>query len=141
MLIIALARSFISYTIRKIFERSYIPKSIPSVCSYHDIQTNSWTLFLSWIFDVIHQWICLNRVPQIIKSFFKIRICLLIIGWKPENIQTNSEPWILIKVQCVSYISMYLTCKLYKLVESIFQISESFFELTIYNFFKYLLNT
>ena len=57
------------------------------------------------------------------KSFYKFQISFQIIGRKPKNIQTNSEEWVLVRMQCVIY---QLIChfKLYKLMESFFQISE-----------------
>ena len=62
------------------------------------------------------------------KSFFEFQIRFLIFVWKPIFFQTNSEAWILIKLQCVLYQWIRLN-ELYKLIESFFQISESFFEL------------
>ena len=50
--------------------REYIPILILSVCQYHDLQTNSWTSFLSQIFYIIHQWICLNELCKRMGSFF-----------------------------------------------------------------------
>ena len=62
------------------------------------------------------------------KTLFKFHIRLWIIDRKPKNIQANTEVWILIiKVQCVMYQWICLD-KLYKLMKSFFQISESFFE-------------
>ena len=50
----------------------YIPKSILSVHLYHNLETNSWTSFLSWIFkfNVIHQWIPLTKLYKRMKIFF-----------------------------------------------------------------------
>ena len=45
---------------------------IDSVCLYHDLQTNSWTSFLSQIFDVMHYWFCLNELYKLMESFFQI---------------------------------------------------------------------
>ena len=53
------------------------------------------------------------------ESFFQIRFW--INGRKPKDIETNSEAWILIKVQCVMYQWIHLD-KLYKLIESFFKI-------------------
>ena len=41
-----------------------------SVRLYHDIQTNSWTSFLSLIFNIIHQWIRLLELYTLMESFF-----------------------------------------------------------------------
>ena len=43
-----------------------------SVRLYHDLQTNSWTSFLSYIFDVVHQWVRLNDLYKLMESFFLI---------------------------------------------------------------------
>ena len=64
------------------------------------------------------------------KAFFKFQFFFLNFGWKPKNIQTN-KVWISIKFQCVIYKSIRLD-KLYKLRESFFQVSESFFELATF---------
>ena len=51
------------------------------------------------------------------------------MAWpKTENIQKNSEAWILIKVQCVIHQWIRFD-KLYKPLESFFQISKSFLQL------------
>ena len=86
-------------------------------------------MFLSQIFDVMHQWIRLNELYKLMESFFSNFKCIFeLFAENLKNIQTNSEGSILIKVQCVVYqwICLY---KLYKLMWSFFQISESFFEL------------
>ena len=57
--------------------------------------------------------------------FFKFKIISSNFDWKPKNIQKNSEAWILIKVQCVTYQWIRLN-ELYKQMESFFQISISF---------------
>ena len=101
--------------------REYIQKSMPSVCLYHDLQTNSGTFFLSQKFDVIHQWIRLNELYKLMESFFKFKICFRINGQKPKNIQTDSDAWIFIKEQCVIYQWIHFD-KLYKLIVSFFQI-------------------
>ena len=44
-----------------------------------------------------------QALQNIKKLFFKFRIRFRIIGRKPKNIQKNSDPKILIKVQCVIY--------------------------------------
>ena len=83
----------------------YIPKLIPSVCLYHDIQTNSGTLFLSLIFDVIHKWICLNELYKQMESFyfsnFEILFRILAENRKPTY-STNNKVWIFIKFHCVT---------------------------------------
>ena len=56
---------------------------------------------------------------------FKFQICFQNFGWKPKNIRTNREAWILIKVQCSKYQWIRLD-KLYKLMESFFQILNQF---------------
>ena len=61
------------------------------------------------------------------KLFFKFRIRFRIIGRKQKNIQTNIEVWILINVQYIVYQKICLDM-LYELMETFFQISESFFE-------------
>ena len=71
-------------------------------------------------------WFVLTSSTNLLKAYFKF--VFRIIGRKPENIQTNSEARILIKVQCILYQWICLDM-LYKLTESFFQISESFFEL------------
>ena len=53
------------------------------------------------------------------KSFF-FQISFRIIGRKPKTIQTNSESWILIKVEYVIHQCIRLD-KLYTLIESFFQ--------------------
>ena len=64
----------------------------------------------------------------VMEIFFKF--IFGIIGEQPKNIQTNSEAWILVKVQYVIYQWIRLD-KLYKLMESFFfQISKLFFEST-----------
>ena len=77
------------------------------------------------MFDVIHQWIRLNELYKLMENFFKFQISFGINGRKPKNIQTNSEAWILIKVQCVIYQWIRFD-KFYKLMESFFQISNLF---------------
>ena len=53
------------------FERSLrVHSKIDTVRLYHDLQLNSGTLFLSYIFDIIHQWICLNELYKLRESFF-----------------------------------------------------------------------
>ena len=54
--------------------------------------------------------------------FFQIRFQNF--GRKRKNIQTNSEAWILIQVQCVVYQWICLN-ELYQLMESLFQIQIS----------------
>ena len=49
---------------------SEILKSIIFVCLYHVLKTNTWPLFLSLIFDVIYQWICLDKLYKQMESFF-----------------------------------------------------------------------
>ena len=51
---------------------------------------------------------------------------------KSKNIETNSEAWVLIKVQCVIYQWIRLD-KLYKLMESFFKNFEFVFELLTEN--------
>ena len=51
--------------------------------------------------------------------FFKFQIGFWMNGQKSKNIQTNSDAWILIKVQCVVYQWIRLD-KLYKLIDSFF---------------------
>ena len=63
-----------------------------------------------------HQWIGLDKLYKLMESFF-----FQIIGWKPKNIQTNSEAWILI-FQWVMYQCIRLD-ELYKLMESLFYFS------------------
>ena len=60
-----------------------------------------------------------------LKAFFKFGISFRIIGRKPKNIQTNSEKWILIKVNYFTYRWIRLD-ELYNLMESFFQISNYF---------------
>ena len=66
------------------------------------------------------------------KLFLQFRISYRIFDWKPNIFETNSEAWILIKVQCVIYQWIRLD-KLYKLMESFFQISKFVFELLAEN--------
>ena len=66
-------------------------------------------------------------------AFSKFLIIFQIIGWKPENIQTNSEAWILTKVQCIIYQLIWFD-KLYKLMESFFKFQNHF--LNKLQFFK-----
>ena len=63
-----------------------------------------------------------QRAPQTDGSFFKFQFRFQIIAQKPKNIQTV---WILVWIEWISL------GKLYKLVESFYQISEWFFELVI----------
>ena len=70
----------------------------------------------------VHQWI---RLDEQWEACFKFQIHVRVISRKPKNITRNSEAWILIKVQCVIYQWIQLD-KLYKLMESFFQISISF---------------
>ena len=65
-----------SYIIRKIYESSYIPKSIPSVCTTI-FNLIAGLLFLSKIFDVIHQWICLDELYKLLESFFSNKFKLV----------------------------------------------------------------
>ena len=53
---------------------------------------------------------------KLMERFFKLE------NRKPKNIQTNNKVWILINFQCVEYQWISLD-KLYKLMESFFQIS------------------
>ena len=69
------------------FERTlglweYIPKSIPSVCTYHDLQTNSWTSFF-----IIKLWCYTSmdlsqRALQTNELFFKFRTHFRILTQK-----------------------------------------------------------
>ena len=71
---------------------------------------------------VVYQWIRLNELYKLMKSFFQISF---------ENLgqkQKKFKPLILIEVKCIVYQWIRLD-KLYKLMESFFQISELFFEL------------
>ena len=63
------------------------------------------------------------------KLFLKFKLVFKLLAGNRKNIQTNSEVWILIKAQYIIY-QWILLDMLYKLMESIFQISELFFELT-----------
>ena len=76
---------------------------------------------------VIYQWICLNDLGKLMWFFFifKFWISVWIFYRKQKCFQTNSEAWILIKVQCVIYQWIRID-KLYKLIESFIQISNSF---------------
>ena len=57
-----------SYIIRKVFESAFPNRFRLSVrLSVPDLQTNSGILFLSEIFDVIHQWICLNELYKLME--------------------------------------------------------------------------
>ena len=149
-----------SYIIRNVWE--YIPKSIPSVCTtiFNRIAglcfcviclmlyingfvstscTNWWINFLNfrirsrifgwkpkniqknseaWILIkfqcVVYQWIRLNELYKVMKRFFSnfklvFEILTEKFDWKPKNIQTNSEAWILIKVQCVTHINGFVS--------------------------------
>ena len=49
---------------------SRVHSEINSVCLYHDLQTNSWSSFLNSIFDVMHQWIRLDKIYNFIENFF-----------------------------------------------------------------------
>ena len=53
------------------------------------------------------------------KSFFKFQFVFELMVEKSKNIETNSEAWVLIKVQCVIYQWIRLD-KLYKLMERFF---------------------
>ena len=74
----------------------------------------------AWILIKL-QWICLNELYKLMKSFFKIsnfwNFCQ-----KLKNSKKNSKEWILIKLQCVIYQWICLN-NLYKLMKSFFQIS------------------
>ena len=62
---------------RILFERSLrVHPEIDSVCLYHDLQMNGWHSFLSWIFNVIHQWFRLNKALQTIGKLFSNFKCL-----------------------------------------------------------------
>ena len=77
-------------------------------------------LFLSQMFEVIHQWFRLNELYKIVESFFfKFQICIRNFGQKPKNIKMNSEASIWIQLQCVMYQWIRLN-ELYKLMESFF---------------------
>ena len=85
---------------------------------------------------VIYLWILLNELYKLMNFFFfKLNINFQnfcrIFGRKPKNIQKNSEAWILIKLQRVICQWFWLD-KLYELVGRFLQISESFFEFTIF---------
>ena len=54
------------------------------------------------------------------KVFFNFQIRFRINGQKHKNIETNSQAWILIKVQCVIYQRIRLD-KLYKLMGNFFK--------------------
>ena len=54
-----------------------------------------------------------------LEPFFKLQIRFRIDGRKPNIIQTNSEAWILLKVQCVLYQLIGFDT-LYKLIGSFF---------------------
>ena len=106
----------------------YIPKLI-QFSLYHILQMNSWTSFLSYIFDVLHHWILLNGLYKLMESFFQIRFW--IFARKLKNIQTNKrhEYW----SKEMYYISMDLTrqalqtnVKLFSNFGIIFQISYNF---------------
>ena len=69
-----------SYIIRKVFESTFQNRFRLSLRLYHDLQTNSDTLFLSLNFDVMHQWIRLYELYKLMNSFFKFRIRFRING-------------------------------------------------------------
>ena len=109
----------------------YIPKSTPSVCT---------TIFKRIAELCFHPKFFMLNINGFISTsstnksfFFQISNFFPIYGRKPKNIQTNSEAWILIKVQCVIYQWICLN-ELYKLRKSFFQISFWNFWLKIENF-------
>ena len=50
----------------------YILKSIPFVCLYHDLPTNSETSFLYQMFHLTYQWSCLNELYRLMECVFQI---------------------------------------------------------------------
>ena len=70
------------------------------------------------MFDVIHQWIRLNELYKLMKSFFfpSFELVFEFVAKNQKNFKMDSEVWILIKVQCVIYQCIWLN-KLYKLME------------------------
>ena len=76
----------------------------------------------------------LNELYKLMERFFRFQISfwnfvrkpkILAKNWK--NFQKNSEAWILIKLQCVLNIYQWIRLnELYKLLESFFQILNSF---------------
>ena len=75
------------------FERSLTEHSeIDSVLlSVHDLQTNSWTSFLFYIFDIIYQWICLNELYKQIVSFFQISYSFSEFLLKKRNLNLKKK--------------------------------------------------
>ena len=58
---------------------------------------------------VIYQWICLNELYKLLKSFFKFQISFLNFGQKTKNIQKNREVAMCIDQIAMCYISMDLS--------------------------------
>ena len=113
----------------------YIPKSIPSLCLFLCITIFKRIARLCFYHESLM--LCINGFVSTSstnewKVFFKFRI----IGWKPNNNQTNSNAWILIKMQCVIYQWICLD-KLYKLIGSLFSNFGIIFRIN-YNFLNFL---
>ena len=106
----------------------YIPKSIPSVRLYHDLQRKAGLRFYpkSLMLLYINGFVSTSSTNKWKSFFFEfwIRFCLFELITK-KNIQTNGEAGMLTKVQCVMYQWIWLD-KLYKLMESFFQYRNHF---------------
>ena len=117
-------------------------KQSPAIRLKNVVQTDTWNRFryvflkdllnFEFVFEVLaenrFQWILLKKLYKQIKSFFfKFYIYFRNFGPKTENFgwkpkKKNSDEWILIKLQCVTYQWICLH-ELYKQMESFFQIS------------------
>ena len=81
--------------------------------------------------EVIHQWIRLNDLHKLMKSFF----FKFVFKWMAENQKMFKRIAIREYWSNCNVLAIYQWIrldKLYKLIESFFQISESFFELTTF---------
>ena len=84
-----------------------------------NIQKNSEEWILIKLQYVVYQWISLNELYKLMKSFFKFKIIFWNFGRKLKNIWMNREVWILMKVKCIMYQWIWLD-KLYKLTWTFF---------------------
>ena len=109
------------------FERSlrvaiYIPKSISSVCpSITIFKRIVWLHYYPKSLMLYINGFVSTSSTELMESFFQISYLFVskILAENRKNIRTNSEAWILIKVQCFMY-QWILFDKFYKLMEVFF---------------------
>ena len=110
------------------FQISYLFVSEILAENRKNIRTNSEAGILIKVQCFMYQWILLDKFYKLMEvfSYFEFVLEIVAIGRKPENIRTNREAWILMKVQCFIFqwirLDMLYICRL--LMKAFVQISE-----------------